>query len=361
MASPTAKRILVAPLDWGLGHATRCIPIIRLLLSRGHEVMVAGDTGLLSETFPGLASFSLVRYNMTYAATPFGMALKFPAMVLRVLRKSRQEHRELEALIEKHRIDVVISDQRFGCYSAKARSIYLTHQLCVKMPNGFGFFEALVARSLRYAANRFHEVWVPDVPGQDNLTGDLTQKYPAPNHRRFIGVLSRFGTQAPAIGDGERIDLLVMLSGPEPQRTMFERKVLSHLRAFSGAAIVLLGRPNTILAEKYPHNIQVFAHLPSADIERFIRGANAIVCRGGYTTIMDLVSLKKKALLVPTPGQSEQEYLCARLSRSSMFASMDQETFDLRKGMDMLQRYSHSSLPKSDTTLLIEAFEANGL
>ena len=358
MIARRARKILVAPLDWGLGHATRCIPLVRSLVSRGHEVMIAGDNGLIREAFPGIPSLSLTPYNMTYAASPLGLALKFPAMISRVLRRSRKERLELEALIDKHRIEVVITDQRFGCHSPKVISIYLTHQLCVKTPRGLGFLEPLMARGLRYAANRFNEVWIPDFPGGANLTGDLTRKYALPRRYRFIGPLSRFGYGNKRSGEAEKTDLLIMISGPEPQRALFEKQVLPQVAGFAGRATVLLGRPGTAVAGEFPPNISVFPHLPISRISGLILGAKAIVCRGGYTTIMELFSLKKKALLVPTPGQSEQEYLCGYLAGLGLFAAMPQNRFDLRAGMEMLDKVRPAFAVDADERLLNEALEA---
>ena len=358
MIARRTRRILVAPLDWGLGHAARCVPLVRALLARGHEVMTAGDNGLIREAFPSVPSLSLTPYDMTYAASPLCLMLKFPAMISRVWRRSVRERRELNALIDRHRIEVVISDQRFGCHSPKAVSIYMTHQLCVKMPRGFGWFEPLLARGLRYAANRFNEVWIPDFPGGVNLTGDLTRKHPLPRRYRFIGPLSRFGYEGELPGEPEKTDLLVMISGPEPQRSLFEKQVLPQVAGFKGRAVVLLGRPGTAVAGKFPPNISVFPHLPMERIGKLILGAGAIVCRGGYTTVMELFSLRKKALLVPTPGQTEQEYLCEYLAGLGLFAAMPQDRFDLREGMEKLDKVRPGFALDADDGLLREAFDA---
>lgn len=340
-ASPP-KRVLVAPLDWGLGHAARCIPVIRALHDRGATVVVAGTgahSSLIREEFPALEFVPIVNYGMTYAGAPLLLALKFPFMVERVLDRAGREHRELDSLIEKHRIDLVISDQRFGCWSRRVKCVYITHQLCVKMPRGFGLIERVIARILRSAAERFDQVWIPDFAGDDNLTGDLTRKYPLPRNHAFIGPLSRFGTMSTDAAS-EPVDLLVMLSGPEPQRSMFERIVLSQLRGFQGRAVVLLGNPGA--SARQSGNIEIHPHLPPARIVALMRNARAIVCRAGYTTIMEHVSLGKCAVLVPTPGQTEQEYLGARLAEKGWFACVKQADLDLRnipsaKSADMPQ------------------------
>jgi len=329
----SAKRVLVAPLDWGLGHATRCIPVIRALQDRGATVFIGGagpHLSLLSREFPSLEVVPLANYGITYATSPLLLALKFPFMVAQVVRRSQREHAELDAVINEHRIDAVISDQRFGCYSRRVKSVYITHQLCVKMPAAFSILERLVARALRFAANRFDQTWIPDFPGDDNLTGDLTRKYPLPRNHRFVGPLSRFGA-GESVTEKTPLDLLVMLSGPEPQRTLLEQRMLAQLRDYQGRAVVLLGRPEAETLAGIRDNIQILPHVPSEKIEQLMRTAHTIVCRGGYTTIMELVSLGRSAVLVPTPGQTEQEYLCKRLAKKGWFASVQQNELEMQK------------------------------
>jgi len=354
------KRILVAPLDWGLGHAARCVPIVRMLLERGHEVMIAGSHPLLCEVFPGLPVLPLVRYDMTYGASPAALMLKFPFMAARVLLRARQEHRQLEALVRKHKIEAVISDQRFGCYTRLVPCTYISHQLCVKMPAGFGLLERVMARALRFAAGRFDVLWVPDFPGPGNLTGNLTRKYPLPPNHRFIGILSRVGENSQADA-AEKCDLLAMISGPEPQRTIFEKQVLSQIVRFPGRAIVLLGRPGTEVTGTFPPNIAVHSHLPLPRIEALLKGADAIICRGGYTTIMELVALKKNAVLIPTPGQTEQEYLCERLSKAGWFVSMTQAEFNFETAVALLKRAQGAPVFENSRPLLTGALESLGL
>lgn len=354
------KRVLVAPSDWGMGHAARCVPIIKPLLARGHEVMIGGNHALLREAFPNLRQVPLTPYNMTYAQSPLCLMLKFPFMARRVLDRSRREHRELDGIISSYNIDIVISDQRFGCYSSKIRSIYISHQLCVKMPLVFAPIERIMALGLRSAAGRFNELWIPDLPGEPNLTGDLTRKYPLPPSHRYIGPLSRFAGAGEARDGFEKTDLLVMLSGPEPQRTLLEKKVLARIAGFKEEAVVLLGRPGTAVQNTLPSNIRVFPHLPADRMVSLLKGAAAVVCRGGYTTIMELAALKKRALLIPTPGQTEQEYLCSRLARMGLFAAMPQSAFNLEAGLKMLEKPG-SPFPDMNQGLLEQAINSSGL
>jgi uncharacterized protein (TIGR00661 family) len=354
------KRFLIAPLDWGLGHVTRCIPIIRALRRRGHDVVVAaGETAqkLLSEEFGDITFVNISGYTMRYATHPLLLALKFPFMVARVYRRAKREHNELAALITKHAIDCIISDQRFGCHAKNVLSIYISHQLCVKMPKGFGLLEKAVAQRLRAAAEAYDELWIPDYPGDNNLTGDLTRKYPLPSRHRFIGPLSRFAAADPAGDASQQRDLLILLSGPEPQRTMLELKVLKQLSAFGGTATVCRGAPDSTARATMGKNIELFSHLPSDRIASLCAGASAIICRGGYSSIMDLVALGKTAVLVPTPGQTEQQYLCRRLALKGMFAVQKQSRLDIGNAAEQIQRLAQPALPDNSEGLLDEALD----
>ena len=337
--SSSMNKILVAPLDWGLGHATRCIPVIKALQKKGCEVILAGQgtvETVLKREIDNLTFVHLPDYNISYASNPFLTQLKFPLMVSKVLRTAAEEMRRLDVLITEHNIDGVVSDQRFGCHSLRVPCAYITHQLTVKMPRGFSFFEWLISRGTYFAARKFNSLWIPDFPGENNLTGLLSRKYPLPDNHSFIGPLSRFSgihTKKPE----ETTDLLIMLSGPEPQRSLFEKMVLEQLKFFEGNAVVLLGKPGSNILPKVPgRNVSIFAHLESNELLNLIVSAENIICRGGYTTIMELVSLGKNALLVPTPGQTEQEYLCRRLTDKRLFASLPQKNFSLKKALSLL-------------------------
>lgn len=292
---------------------------------------------LLSAEFPGLPVIPLPGYHMRYAATPLGLSLKFPFMVARVFRRAALEHRRLQEIIHRHGIDVVIADQRFGCYSSHAHTVYISHQLCVKMPAVFAPLEWLVWRGLHSAAGRFDELWIPDYPGKNNLTGDLTNKYPLPGNHRFVGPLSRFATGLGMRDEADGPDVLVMLSGPEPQRSLLERTVLRQTGSLKGSVVVVRGKVNAGPVDTPASQVRVYPHLPGAELGRLIVGAKAVVCRGGYTTIMELESLRKRAVLVPTPGQTEQEYLCKRLAAQNRFVVEQQARLNLSRGLTRLQ------------------------
>lgn len=319
-----SKRILIAPLDWGLGHATRCIPLIRHILALGHVPVIAADgrpLALLRDEFPALEFISFKGYEISYPEGQ-GMVWKMGVAAPRIIRRIAEEHKELQGMIDHYRLNGVISDNRFGLYSNKVPCAYITHQVMIKAP----FLEGYLHRLHKGYMDRYHEVWVPD--HRDNgLSGDLGHKYPLPTAGRFIGPLSRFvaGDTVPSR------DILVLISGPEPQRTRFERMVLDQLERFEGTAMAVLGTPEVkgYRTDSIGHTI--VPHLPAAALEQAIRESRLIISRSGYSTIMDLSVLGKKAAFVPTPGQTEQEYLGTLFHQRKQHLLMPQRQFDLHR------------------------------
>lgn len=328
-----AKRILIAPLDWGLGHATRCIPIIRHILVLGHTPVIACDArpmALLQEEFPNVEFLLFAGYDITYPEGR-GMAWKMGVAAPRILKRIADEHHELELLITTHHIDAVISDNRFGLYTDKVPCVYITHQVMIKAP----VFESLLHRLHMRYMERYTEVWVPD-HNIDGLSGDLGHKYPLPINGRYIGPLSRFRGHAHPV---ER-DVLILISGPEPQRTRFETMVLEQLEQYDGTGMAVLGKPELKDERTDSKGHRIVPHLAAAQLEEAIAGSGLIISRSGYSTIMDLCVLGKKAVFVPTPGQTEQEYLGDVLHETHQHLLMPQRSFDLKQAIGNAEGYS---------------------
>ncbi len=328
-----SKRILIAPLDWGLGHATRCIPLIRHIESLGHTAIIAAEGRplvVLQCEFPNREFIEFVGYQISYPKGG-GMAWKMGVAAPRIMKRIAAEHHELNAIITKHRIDAVISDNRFGLYTSKVPCVYITHQVMIKSP----FFEPLLYQLHMRYMNRYTEVWVPDYEN-NGLSGDLAHKYPLPRNAYFIGPLSRF---KPGQSKTKR-DILVLISGPEPQRTRFELVVLEHLEKFEGSAMVVLGTPelNFEKSDKLRH--RVVPHLPSDQMEIAIKESELVISRSGYSTIMDLSVLGKKAVFVPTPGQTEQEYLGHLFNNNRQHMLMLQRDFNLEEAWGNSENFS---------------------
>jgi len=345
---------LVCPLDWGIGHATRCVPVIKALAASGASVIIAADRrpyDFLKSQFPALNLIRFPGFRIIYPNgknMALGMLLQSPAILYGIWK----EHRKLKKLIAGYQIDLVISDNRFGLWSKKVRSVYITHQVMIKAAPGLKWIEPLLHRIHQWFIDRYDACWIPDVPGKPNLSGDLGHRYPLPPHGSYIGTLSRFASVSPSnlsLTNGLPNKLLVMISGPEPQRTIFEELILEEMEIVNpGTTVVLQGLPGKEGRTTLYPGVTIFPHLPDEDIRDLIIGSEIIICRPGYSTIMDLVRLGRTAVLVPTPGQTEQEYLGRHLSESGLFTCMAQDSFKLEDAI--------SAMKKIPATDIIPAF-----
>ncbi len=341
---PGQPTVLIAPLDWGLGHATRCIPIIYSLLAAGLNVVIGANGPvkvLLQKEFPALKFVSLKGYSVFYSHSkswlPVKLALQLPKILIRIYR----EHQWLKKVIRQYRVDAVISDNRLGLFHRSIPCVYITHQLLIKTGNRFT--ESLLQKIHYYFINKYATCWVPDSSTPPNLAGELShpQKLPAVP-LQYLGALSRFTNTTAE----KRYDCLVLLSGPEPQRTIFENLLLKELEQFNGRALLVRGLPGTA---NLPHNensrLEIKNHLGAAELNIALAQAAIVVCRSGYTSIMDLVSLQQRAILVPTPGQTEQEYLAAYLQQQQVFLSFDQQHFSLGKAIGSSHHFPFVRFP----------------
>ena len=303
-----SKRILIAPLDWGLGHAVRCIPIIRYLLELGCQVNIAATGNqktLLQNEFPDLSFLELPGYNVTYSKSKRRMPLKILVQIPKILKIIRTERKWLDTAVEKEHFDVVISDNRYGFDNEKTHSVFITHQLQVK--SRFSFLETLLRKiSYRYI-NKFSECWVLDLEGKFNIAGALSHPVSLPSIPvKYIGPVSRFRKIDQM---QSRYKWMVIISGPEPQRTLFEEKILTAARSMEDSFLIIRGMPDESKPFLHLPNCTLFNHLSTHELEESISSSDFIISRCGYTTLMEMLSLQKRSVLIPTPGQTEQEYL----------------------------------------------------
>ena len=312
-------RILVAPLNWGLGHASRCIPLVTRFLSEGYDVVLAGDGDsllLLRRHFPSLPYFPLASLNLHYgsgSSQVWAVLRALPALV----RFSVADHWRLRHLLMTEHFDLVVSDNRFGLYSHKTRCVYITHQLLVLLPPRLRFMQPLLRRLHAAVIRHFSECWVPDNAGRPWLAGDMAHKYPLPPNARFIGLLSRFDGCKPLDRTPE-YDVVAVISGPEPQRTMFEEKVCAEWQGRKERVLVVRGKPSLPATAMKKDGITLVPDLDDRALARHLTSARTVISRSGYSSVMDYYALglldKQKRgeltlTLVPTPGQPEQEYL----------------------------------------------------
>jgi uncharacterized protein (TIGR00661 family) len=320
------KRILVTPLNWGLGHATRCIPIIKALPSFGFEPVLASDgvaLSLLKKEFPHLESIELPSYDIRYPKKgnyfKFNLIKGLPKMVKTI----KAEKKALEEIIDTHKIEGVISDNRLGVYSKKVPSVIITHQLQVLSGNTTWLSTKMHQKFIKH----FDECWVPDHQGAFNLSGKLSQialqKIPV----KYIGPLSRFHKSESKI----KYDILILLSGPEPQRSILEEKLLNAFVGYKGRLLVVKGIVENEQKRIEKSNLTIYNFMTSDLLEKSLNESELVISRSGYTTIMDLAKLNKKAFFIPTPGQFEQVYLAKKLTKLGVAPSCNQDEFTIEK------------------------------
>jgi len=358
----SAKTILVCPLDWGLGHATRCIPLIHSFLAENHTVII-GTSGkqeaLLKKEFPTLQFINLEGYNVEYPQKG-GMTLKILMQLPQIKKAIKQEHEWLDKIIDEYNIDQVVADNRYGLWSNKIESVLVTHQIFIKAPVG----EWVIEKMLQQHLNNFNEIWIPDVEGEDNLSGDLAHKKPLPDNYKFIGSLSRFSSSLREnrsnLNQGE-YDFIAIISGPEPQRTIFEKLIVEQVKNTNLKGVLLRGLPDdniianceernrkqsaagneitsSVSLPLNDENLLIFNHLETDEFLTLLQKSKVIISRSGYSTIMDLTVLDKKAVFVPTPGQTEQEYLAEYHNKRGIFGCQKQSDFDLVKAINKVKK-----------------------
>ncbi|MFT3752459.1 MAG: hypothetical protein QM800_06135 [Paludibacter sp.] len=236
------------------------------------------------------------------------MIFNFPNIIKGIVA----EYVWLHNLLRSEHFDQVISDNRFGMWNKRVHSVYITHQLMIKMPDNLKFLEPLVHHIHKFFINRYDECWIPDRVENGGLSGDLSHKYPLPRNARFIGTLSRF-QELKNIQPNTDFDVVAVISGLEPQRTIFEDSLILKYKNRMEKTLIVRGQPQAENYKRQIGNVTLVRHMADAELAAVLIGAKRIVCRSGYSSIMDLDALGclHKAELIPTPGQTEQEYLSA--------------------------------------------------
>ena len=333
------KKLLLAPLDWGLGHATRCVPVIRDLLNQNCEVWLAGEGAqekILREEFPSLPFLPLKGYNIRYGRS--GMMSKIILQIPSILRSIKEENNWLKEQVNKHNFEAVISDNRYGLHHEKIFSVIITHQLRIKSPLG-KWSEDLLQRWNYKLINRFDECWIPDEAGENNLSGELSHPVKLPDvPSRYIGILSRFARKEIT---GLKDHVLIVLSGPEPQRTNLENKLVNQIVSYHATATIVRGLPGEKNIIPSTNSIHFYNHLTADALNDELMKAEFVISRSGYSTVMDIATLKKKSILIPTPGQTEQEYLAAYLFKKKFALSGNQKDFSLLQLIEEAKRFDY--------------------
>jgi UDP:flavonoid glycosyltransferase YjiC (YdhE family) len=318
------KNILVAPLNWGLGHATRCIPIIRELEKNGFTPILASDGAalqILQKEFPHLLALTLPSYGIEYAKNGANFKWKLISNSPKMINALFSEKKLVKQWITQYNLNGIISDNRLGVSSTEIPSVYITHQLNVLSGKTTWISSKLHQNFIK----NFAECWIPDNEKPPNLTGRLGHLKSTKLKLTYIGPLSRLEKKELPI----KYDLMVILSGPEPQRTYLEQKLKKEISLFEGKVIFIKGVIETEQKVEKEGTVTYYNFMTSTEVETAYNESEMVLCRSGYTTIMDLAKLGKTAFFIPTPGQFEQEYLAKRLKKNKFAPYAKQDDFKI--------------------------------
>lgn len=326
----SAKNILVAPLNWGLGHATRCIPIIRELQQNKYKVLLASDgaaLGLLQKEFPDLLCLELPSYSIEYAQNEDDLKWKLLKNSPKMLAAIRAEKKLVKQWVTTYSLVGILSDNRLGVYSNQIPSVIITHQLNVLS----GRTTWISSKLHQYFIKKFTACWVPDLEEKPNMTGKMGHLKTTTLPLQYIGPLSRFERKELPV----RYELMVILSGPEPQRSILESLLLPEMQRFTGRILFVSGVVEAVQKTWQEQHITYYNFMTSSALENAFNESALVLCRSGYTTVMDLSVLQKKVFFIPTPGQFEQEYLAKRIKESGFAPYAKQADFKIEQLLEV--------------------------
>lgn len=344
-------KVFICPQHWGLGHVTRTIPVVHYFIEKGFPVIL-GSSGagseLLKKEFPDLKLYELPDYGIRY---PFkNMYVNMGLQLLQMHWAIVKEYFSVRKICKQEKIGLIVSDARLGAAQKKIPSVIITHHLHFPLRNRF--FEWVSDVWMRFFYLRFNQIWVPDLEGENNLSGSLSHKFKSSKHY-FIGIPSRFKRLECNSG----FDYAIILSGPEPQRSQLELILLKQIKELFPAKIILVRGTNRKWQwgenfNNYAEFLTILNLVSGAELNKIMSGSGFIICRSGYTSLLDLSVIGKNALLIPTPGQPEQEYLAEELKRKGIFYSVTQDEIQLKS--DLLKASSFNGIDQIQDTLSID-------
>ncbi len=355
------KNILISPLEWGLGHAARIVPIANRLMELDNNVIIASGQSLMPffrTELPDVRLIEFPGFRPVYSAMLpqyLVLLLQTPLLIYHIVK----EHFALKKIIIANNIDIVISDNRFGLWNKSVTTAYITHMPRIPFPRPFRFFEFIGKALHRAVISKYSFCFIPDLPGGNNLSGRLSHGFSLPQNVRYIGILSRFSDSCTATENNKKKEksITVILSGPEPQRSILGNLLTRFLNGQPFTVAMLGGDPAGRTSPAAGGNITYLSHLPAIEMSKLISSSETVICRSGYTTIMELASLKRSALLIPTPGQTEQEYLAEYLSGKGNFSTLKQNKIRTLKILPEIPSVFHEELLSESAILLTKALE----
>jgi uncharacterized protein (TIGR00661 family) len=258
-----------------------------------------------------------------------------------ILSCIRQENEWLKEVVKEYQFDAIISDNRYGLYHTSIPSIFITHQLNIKSPFG-KWSERILQKKIYRIINRFTECWIPDDEKENGLAGQLSHPAVMPSIPvRYISILSRLKKTN---SDEKKHHLFISLSGPEPQRSLLENKIIHDIVHYNGTATIVRGLPGETTLIPSTTDIRFYNHLPADELSKEMESAEYIISRSGYSTVMDIITLGKKSILIPTPGQTEQEYLAKYLIQKKIAFCMKQKKFDLHEALQKASGFEYKTI-----------------
>ncbi len=324
-------KLIYGICSWGLGHATRSLPIIRKLIKENNEITIISDGRSLEllkkELNETVKYINIPDYPMLISENSRQFIAKSIIYWPLFIKKMESGLQKLTKIVKKNHYDLIISDGRYDIYNKKIPSYFISHQMRIMNPLRIKSLETGSEIYNKFFFKRFREVIIPDFK-EDNLSGDLSHnlKKIDINKLNYVGVLSDFKKK----NIKKDIDFLISISGPEPQRTIFEKKIFSQINYLNGNIVITLGKSdeNKDINEG---SIKIYSFLNKDEREDFLNRSKLIISRSGYSTLLDLAVLGSKSLMIPTPGQVEQEYLSYYHNQKGTFYSVKQNNINLRE------------------------------
>ena len=345
------KEVCISPLDWGLGHATRCISLIHALESLDYKVYIATEgkhEAILREAFPKAVFLHLKGYRIWYTRA---RALLIPGIIVqipKIIAAVVNEYFWLKRTTKQFAFDLIISDNRFGFFHKDIKSVFITHQLELQTPFAWS---TRLNQIITYAIiNKYAACWVADMLPPQNISGILANPKRIPNARLwYMNCLSRLNQEQAEISTSEHIDtttlFLGIVSGPEPQRTLLENILWKEGNAMDEKFVVIAGLPDKKTYHQKTNKGNLYHHLNGGALKKQILNAEFIICRGGYTTLMELIPFQKKLILIPTPGQTEQEYLGKYWEQKKWAICFAQSEFNLKDAIQKARSLEYQAPP----------------
>lgn len=313
-------------MNWGLGHASRIVAVVNLLQS-SNEIIIAADGSayhFLKAEFPSLTIVRQKEFSIRYTKSAFLLPFRMLISIQKLFWLYFYNKKWVKDFVDRNQVDLIISDNKFGFFSKKVKSIFITHQLNIQVPKALKFFKPLVDFLNNWNIKKFDELWIPDNQ-KVRISGVLSENKKLKVDKFFIGILSRFYQTNDLIF--EDYHYVCIVSGPEPQKTLLIEKIKKIFFLSKKKSLIVTGNPDKKQVETIK-NIKIVNHLTTAEISYYLR-TSIIVTRAGYSSIMDLLTLGRSAILIPTPGQTEQIYLANYLHTNRLFFCVQQRKLSI--------------------------------